>query len=84
MIARRMKESPHTHSVVTEKDIEHVLERFEEEVGLSLIHRGFSLDTTSVTVEETLAEFEDKIERLLTDSDRLRIVTHQALRQNLG
>ena len=84
VIARRMKETPHEYSVVRGDDIEHVLRRFDEQVGWSLIHRKMVLDTTSATVDETLAEFEEKIERFLTDADRLRIVTHQALLSRRG
>jgi shikimate kinase len=78
VIARRMKEDPHSNEVLQEKDIDHVLGRFEEEYGWSLLRKHFELDTTSATVEETLAEFVDKIEPFLSDTDRLRIATHQS------
>ena len=35
VIAQRMREAPHIHQIVREEDIEHVLERFEEEVEAS-------------------------------------------------
>ena len=82
VIARRMRESPHTHQAVKEGDIYHVLERFDEEYSLSLITRRFELDTTAATVEDTLAEFVEQIEPYLTQADRLRILTHQALRKD--
>lgn len=81
VIAQRMKSNPHPGQVVQEKDIEFVLQRFEEQYQKSLLRRKFTLDTTSAAVEETLAEFEAAIEPLLTDSDRLRILAHQALKQ---
>jgi thymidylate kinase len=81
VIARRMGEHPHPFGLVQEKDIEYVLQRFEEEFRWSLIRRQFVLDTTTATVEETLTEFVAKIRPLLSDSDRLRMLTHRAWRQ---
>ena len=83
VIAKRMRENPHKHGVVQEKDIEHVLQRFEEEYSLSLITRRLELDTSSVTIGETLEEFVDKIEPYLVEADRLRILTHSALREGV-
>ena len=77
-IAGRMRENPHTQSLVQEKDIEHVLRRFDEEFGRSLIRKKFALDTTSDTVEQTLAGFDERIMPLLSDRDRLRLLVHQA------
>ena len=79
VIARRMKGSSHEHQVVKEEDIEHVTERFREEYEASLIHKSFVLDTTSAKVDETLAEFAEQIEPHLTQADRTRVLTHQAL-----
>ena len=39
-------------------------------------------DTTTATVEQTLAEFVARMDPLLSQSDRLRMMTHQALQQN--
>lgn len=78
VIARRMRESPHSHGVVPEKDIERVLQRFEEEYRRSLIRSRFTLDTTAATVEETLAEFVRNIDPHLTETDRLRMLTYGA------
>lgn len=83
VISRRMKESPHKVSLVQEKDIEYVLQRFEEEFSRSLIRRKIELDTCIATVQETLAEFEEKIMPRLCDADRLRLLVHQA-RQRVG
>ena len=79
VVAQRMRENPQPRGVLQEKDIEYVLQRFEEEHQASLIRRKFILDTTTATVEETLAEFADQIEPYLTDTDRLRMLAHQAL-----
>ena len=82
VIAKRMRETPHKHQVLQEKDIGHVLQRFEEEYEQSLLDRKFVLDSTSATTEETLAEFVARIDPFLSQSDRLRMMTHQALQQN--
>jgi hypothetical protein len=79
VIARRMKENPHPHGLVQEKDIEHVLGRFEEEYAASFISKKFTVDTSTATVEDTLAEFVENIEQHFTDIDRMRILTHQAM-----
>ena len=83
VIARRMRESPHAGGVLREADIEHVLSRFEEETGASLIRRRLTLDTSEATPEETLARFVRDIEPLLTESDRLRMMAHRALRADV-
>ena len=82
MIAKRMWETPHQHTVLQEQDIEHVLQRFEEQYQQSLLSGKFVLDTTSVTVDETLAEFAARKIRFSHSTDRLRMMTHQALQQN--
>ena len=76
VIARRMKEDPHDHGLVQEKDIERVLERYQEENDKSFLRRKFTLDTSSVQVEDSLVEFAEKLEPHLTQADRLRILTH--------
>jgi hypothetical protein len=78
-IKQRMRDDPHPKGVLKEQDVEFVLGRFQEEFNDSHIHRRFELDTTDATVEETLREFVRQIEPLLTDSDRLRIITHHIL-----
>lgn len=79
VIRQRMNDDPHEYQVVQDGDVETVLERFEERFDASAIRRKFTLDTTSATVQETLGEFEARIQEHLTDSDRLRIVTKRAL-----
>jgi thymidylate kinase len=79
VIRQRMKDDPHEYQVVRDGDVETVLERFEERFDASGIRRKLTLDTTSATVEETLAEFDAQIQQYLTDSDRQRILTKRAL-----
>jgi len=77
VIAQRMKANPHHNGVLQEQDIEHVLKRFEEEVCKSLIGRRITLDTSTATVEETLAEFVEKMEAHLTQNDCLRMLNRR-------
>ena len=75
VIARRMEEDPRRHGMLKKDDIEYVLGRFEEECKFSAIRRKMTvLDTSTATVEETLAEFVAKVEPLLTDYDRSRLL----------
>lgn len=73
VIKARMAAAPHRHQLVREEDVEHVLERFEEEFAASLIQRRFVLDTTAATEEETMAEFVARYEPFHTDADRERM-----------
>ena len=77
VIARRMKEDPHRHPLVREEDIEHVLQRFEEEYRGSLLERKLTLDTSTATVEETVAEFAAQVLPHLTEADLMRLVLHR-------
>ena len=79
IIKGRMDENPHEYQVVQKDDVEYVLERFEEEYANSLIGRRFVLDTSHASISDTIAEFQEKIEPLLTDQDRLRMVAHSDL-----
>ena len=79
VIRRRMRESPHEKGVLREADVQFVLDRFEEEFERSLISKKFTLDTSAVTVDDTLAEFEEKVETHLSEVDRSRLLAHQAL-----
>jgi hypothetical protein len=75
-IRSRMKADPHPRQVVREADVEHVLNRFREEYELSTIPNRLTLDTTSATVEETLAESVEKIEPFLSSDDIARRERH--------
>ena len=78
VIARRMKENPHENSPLREEDIPLVLQRFEEEYQKSRIRNKFTLDTSTATVEETLAEFARLVEPHLEDRDRHFMTLHRA------
>ena len=75
VIARRMRENPHPHSLVRPQDIELVLRRFDEEFKRSIIPQKIVLDTSTATVEESVAEFVSKVHPYLTQNDRLRLLT---------
>ena len=79
VILQRMKNDPHDAGVLQEGDIGYAVERFDEEFKYSLVQKKLTLDTTSSTPEDTLAEFAEKIEPYLTDVDRSRILAHRAL-----
>ena len=73
VVAARMKANPHKRGLVQEGDIEHVLGRFEEVAEKSLIRRKITLDTSTATVDETLAEFVDKMDRYMSTHDLGRL-----------
>ena len=73
-----MKDTRHANGVLQEKDVEHVLERFQEEYDKSLIQSKFSIDTSTATVEESLAEFVENIDPLLSDADRTLVLVQKA------
>ena len=56
-----------------------VLRLFEEGCARSAIQGKITLDTSSATVEETIAEFVHRVEPHLTDTDRSRILVHRQL-----
>lgn len=75
VIAQRMKADPHMHGLLQEKDIEHVLERFDREFLESTIRYKFAIDTTDNDEEATFQEFVSKMYPHLTSADRLRMQT---------
>ena len=77
VIRQRMAGDPHLYPVVPDADVEQIIERFEAEYGNSLISRKFKLDTSNATVEETVADFAEKIQPYLTQSDLLRLALRQ-------
>lgn len=70
IIAKRMKENPHKYSVVPEGDIPDVLQKFEEAHQNSSIRNKITLDTSTATVDETIADFAEKIRPYLSESER--------------
>ena len=72
VISKRMRENPHRNSVLQEKDVGRLLERFEEEVRDSRIRQKIDIDTSVKTAEETLSELMEKVEPHLSDVDKQR------------
>ena len=72
VIRQRMAKSPHPYPVVSEEDVEHIIQRFEEEFENSLIRQRFRLDTSTATVAESVTDFAAKIQPYLTTGDLLR------------
>ncbi len=74
VIAKRMKENPHKYPVVPERDIADVLQKFEEAYQNSSIKSKIMLDTSTATVDETVAEFSEKIQPYLSESELMRLL----------
>jgi len=78
VIAARMDENPHQNPVVPKKDIKKILSRFEEEFEASTMTNKITIDTSTATVEESLAEFIDKVAPVLNDRDRTAMLVKKA------
>ena len=78
-IRQRMRDNPHPHNLIKDKDVELILEGFEREYVDSILRRKITLDTTDSTPEKTLQEFVGQIEPHLTPEDRSRLAAHRAL-----
>ena len=78
VIRKRMREDPHTNALLQDKDVELVLGRFEEEYERSLINNKFTIDTSTATAEQCVAEFLTKYGPFMTVADRTRVLVHKA------
>ncbi|MDP6822519.1 MAG: hypothetical protein QF554_04430 [Dehalococcoidia bacterium] len=78
VIRKRMQDDPHENGIVGPDDVDKVKGRFEELVAWSLLGNKISIDNSGALVD-TMAQFVDKIEPYLTDSDRTRILAHKVL-----
>ncbi len=74
VIARRMTENPHPRQLVPKEDVEMVSSRFEEEFERSAIANKLTVDTSSDTVDQSLASLLKQYDPFLSDADKLRIV----------
>ena len=76
VIAQRMEEAPRRYSLLQTNDIEHVLQRFEEERTTSTIRKKqITVDTSDATVEESLASFVAQYEPYMPAVDRQRYLS---------
>ncbi len=78
VIASRMDENPHQNPVVPKKDIKKILSRFEEEFEASTMLNKITIDTSSATVDESLADFIQKVAPVLNDRDRTAMLVKKA------
>ena len=78
VIRSRMQKNPHTHQVIKDKDIEHILSRFEEEVFNSILNK-IELDTSTSTVQEVVDDFTEKIVPYLTIEDQLATLINRKI-----
>jgi len=81
VIRRRMSENPHHRGVLQDADIELVQERFEDGFKHSLIGKRITLDTSEATVEESVAEFAEKVRPHLTEADRSLMLLNRGTRR---
>ena len=73
VIAKRMKETPHKYPLVPEEDIANVLQKFEEAHQNSMLKTKITLDTSTATVDETVAEFAQKIQPYLSEAELMSL-----------
>jgi hypothetical protein len=78
VIRERMKANPHESQVIKEEDVELVLQRFQEEYDDAVFFSRMELDTTTATVEETLAEWVEQMEPFWSDADRIRMLMRRS------
>ncbi len=76
VVRQRMKDSPHENSLVRDEDVDHILQRFDQEFVNSTIRNKITLDTTNSTPAETFEDFLAQMEPFWTEGDRLRMLTH--------
>ena len=77
VIGKRMSDWLHHNGALQREDIDNVLARFEEEYEASLLRHKVVIDTTTATVEESMAELAEKLTPLLTEADRNRMETQR-------
>ena len=71
-VRERMKAEPRPRGLLRDKDVERIIDLFEEQFSNSGLAHKLAIDTSGQTAEESVAEFARKIEPVLTDADRRR------------
>ena len=71
-IRERMRAAPRPDGVPREEDIGKVIDLFEEQYASTELTQKLAIRTSGVTVEESVAEFANRVEPFLTDEDRRR------------
>lgn len=80
-IKSRMKDAPHPRGILQEADVDHVLQRFDEEFARSLIRYKLVIDTTTKTPNQTFAKFLTEVQPHLRQEDQMRILARKAIRE---
>ncbi len=75
VIRQRMRQNPRARSILQEKDVELVLDRFREEYDNSLIYRRFTLATNDASPENSVQAFLRQMWPHLSQADRLRTLS---------
>ena len=78
IIRKRLKENCVSSDILQSKDVDKILTDFQQQYDDSLIPRKFALDTTRMSIEETLEQFKIKIRPYLTKSDNCRILRQRS------
>ena len=71
VIRSRMKTHPHPFPLVPSEEVSEILQRFEEEVAQSSIHRKFAIDTSDLTPSQLLDTFLEQSVPYLNTRDML-------------
>ena len=80
VVRNRMRDNPHPHGMLKDEDIEDVLAQFEdlyEKSNIGILGRRFVLDTSDMSVDQTMTEFVEKLSPLLSRTDQLRVMTRR-------
>jgi hypothetical protein len=77
VVRQRRAAAPHEWDILQDQDIETVLQRFQEEYIRAGLRRRFEIDTSSLSIEETFAEFLTKMEPHFSETDRLLFLAHE-------
>jgi len=84
VIRDRMRAEPRPGVRFEDSDIELILDRFGEEYDASLLRRRISIDTSDLSCGDLLATVIQRLEPHFNQNDRLRLLSHQALRAGHG
>jgi len=76
IVKDRLKDAPRASGILKSADIDHVINRFDEEYDHSLLPRKFLLDTSDSSPQSTFQTFIDNIQPFLTKHDRKRLEDH--------
>lgn len=76
IVKDRLEAAPRASGILKSADIDHVINRFDEEYHHSLLPRKFLLDTSEPIPQSTFEKFIDNIQPFLTQYDMKRLEDH--------